>query len=138
MPLIASFIATAVIGAVVHAINFDFPLSEQLVAVSVIAAGALVGLGLGARQQIWLPFAAVAGLLHGYAFGETILGSDAIVIGAYLIGVVVICAVIAVGVMLIASKVVGPADAGALPLRIAGALVAALGVFLLVQLIMSS
>jgi len=104
------------------------------VALSVVLAGALVALGLGAKQSVWLPFAAIAGLLHGYAFGEEILGADGLVIVAYLIGVVVVCSVIAVVVMQLVSKVLKLSDPGSVPLRIAGALVAVLGIILLVQL----
>jgi urease accessory protein len=135
MPLIVTFISAASVGAVVHAVNFDFPLSEQLVALTVVVSGALIALGLGAKQFIWLPFAAIAGLLHGYAFGETILGADTSVIGAYVIGVIIVCSVIAVAVMQLASKVLNLSDPGSRPLRIGGALIASLGVVLLVQLI---
>jgi urease accessory protein len=133
--LIAVLIATAAIGILVHAANFDFPLSEQLVALSVLIAGLLMALGLGARQLIWLAVAGVAGLLHGYAFGETILGADGPVIGAYLIGAVIVCSVIALAVMQFASKVLALSDAGSRALRIAGALIGILGIVLLAQLI---
>ena len=133
--LIAAFTATAAVGAAVHAVNFDFPLSEQLVALSVVLAGALVAFGLGAKQGVWLSFAAIAGLLHGYAFGEEILGADEIVIIAYLIGVIVVCSVISVAVMQLAAKLLKLSDPGSVALRIAGALVAVLGIVLLVRLI---
>ena len=135
IPLIAVFIATAAIGTLVHAVNFDFPLSEQLVALSVLVAGLLIALGLGARQLIWLPVAGVAGLLHGYAFGEEILGADGAVIAAYIVGVVIVCSVIALGVMQIASKVLALSDARSRSLRVAGALISILGIVLLAQLI---
>jgi len=135
IPLIAAFIATAAIGTLVHAVNFDFPLSEQLVALSVLIAGFLIALGLGAKQLIWLPVAGVAGLLHGYAFGEEILGADGVVIAAYLIGVVIICSVVALGIMQFASKALALSDAGWRPLRVAGALIGILGIVLLAQLI---
>ena len=132
--LIGTVIATATIGAAVHAFNFDFPLSEQLVALSVVLVGVLVALGFGAKQPIWLPFGAIAGLLHGYAFGEEILGADGLVIVAYLIGVIIVCSAIAVLVMQLTSKVLKLSDPGSVPLRVAGALVAVLGIILLVQL----
>jgi urease accessory protein len=135
--LIAAFITAAAVGAWTHGVNFDFPLAEQLVAASVVVAGLLVALGLGARQIIWLPIGAIAGLLHGYAFGEEILGADGPVIAAYLIGVVIVCSVITVAVMQFASQALALSDARSLPLRIAGALVGILGVVLLVRLIMN-
>jgi urease accessory protein len=137
IPLIAAFIATAAIGTLVHAANFDFALSEQLVALSVLIAGLLIALGLGARQLIWLPFVGVAGLLHGYGFGEEILGADGSVIGAYLAGVVIVCSAIALVVMQVTSKVLALSDAGSRPLRVAGALIGILGIVLLAQLIMT-
>ena len=136
IPLILAFIATAAIGTYIRAVNFDFPFVEQLVALSVVVAGLLVALGLGAKQPIWLLFAAVAGLLHGYAFGETVLGADGPVIAAYMVGVAVVCSVIALGVMLLASKVLALSDARWGPLRLAGALVAILGIYLFAQLFM--
>ena len=132
--LIGAFVAAAAVGAAAHAFNFDFPLSEQLVALSVVLAGVLCALGLGAKQTIWLPFAAIAGLLHGYAFGEDALGADGPVIVAYLIGVVIICSVIAVVVMQLASKVAKLTSPSSVPLRIAGALVAVVGIVLFAQL----
>jgi urease accessory protein len=135
IPVIATFVGTAILGTLVHAANFEFALSEQLVALSVLIAGLLIALGLGARQLIWLPFVGVAGLLHGYAFGEEILGADGPVIAAYLIGVVVVCSVIALAVMQIASKVLALSDAGWWPLRIAGTVIAVVGIVLLAQLI---
>jgi urease accessory protein len=92
IPLILTFVATAAVATYARAINFDYPYVEQLVALTVVAAGVLVALGLGARRLIWLPFAAVAGLLHGYAFGEEVLGADGPVIAAYVIGGTVTCA----------------------------------------------
>jgi urease accessory protein len=133
--VILAFIATAAIGTYGRAVNFDYPYVEQLVALSVVVAGLVVALGLGAKQLIWLPFAAIAGLLHGYAFGETVLGADGPVIAAYMVGVAVICSAIALGVMLFASKALALSDARWRPLRLAGALVAILGIYLLAQLV---
>jgi urease accessory protein len=137
LSLIAAFLVTAAIGAWAHGVNFAFPLAEQLVAASVIVAGLLVALGLGAKRSIWLPIGAIAGLLHGYAFGEEILGADGPVIAAYLVGVIIVCSAVTVAVMQVASRVPALSDAGSTSLRLAGGLVAILGVVLLAQLIWS-
>jgi urease accessory protein len=134
LPLILAFVATAAIATYARAINFDYPYVEPLVALTVIAAGVLLALGLGARKLIWLPFAAVAGLLHGYAFGEEVLGADGPVIAAYIIGGTVACTAIALVVKLVAARVPG-LSAHWWPLRVAGALVAVLGAYLLAQLV---
>jgi urease accessory protein len=134
-PTILAFLVTAVIATYGRAINFDYPYVEQLVALTVIVAGMLLALGLGARKLVWLPFAAVAGLLHGYAFGEEVLGADGPPITAYIIGGTVACAAIAFAAKLIASRVPGLSDAKWWPLRLAGVLVALLGAYLLAQLV---
>ena len=135
---ILAFVATAVIGTYARAVNFDYPYVEQLVSLSVVVAGLLIAFGLGAKKLIWLPLAAVAGLLHGYAFGEEVLGADGPVIAAYMIGVTVVCLAIALAVMLVSSKVLALSDPGSRLLRIAGALVAVLGIVLLAQLTMAT
>src|SRR5262249_17358675 len=66
--VIAFFVAASLVGIVVHAANFDFAYSEQLVAISVILAGLLLLMGYGSKRSIWLPFAVITGLVHGYAF----------------------------------------------------------------------
>ena len=135
LPTILAFLATAAIATYGRAVNFDYPYVEQLVALTVVAAGVLFALGLGAKKLIWLPFAAVAGLLHGYAFGEEVLGADGPVIAAYITGATVACAAIALTAKVIAPRVPGLSDAGWWPLRLAGVLVAVLGAYLLAQLI---
>lgn len=133
--LILAFVATAAVATYGRAVNFDYPYVEQLVALTVIAAGVLLALGFGASKLIWLPFAAVAGLLHGYAFGEEVLGADGLPIAGYILGGTVACAVIAFAAKLIASWVPGLADPRWWPLRLAGVLVAVLGAYLLAQLV---
>ncbi len=132
-PLILGFLATAAIGTCARAANFDYPFVEQLVSLSVVLAGLLIALGLGAKKVLWLPLALIAGLLHGYAFGEEALGADRPVIAAYMLGVTVVCSALLVAVMLLASKILP--DAGSRTLRLAGALVGILGIVLLAQLL---
>src|SRR5215468_9418593 len=103
--VIASFVVASLVGIVIHAANFDFAYSEQLVAISVILAGLLLLMGYGSKRWIWLPFAVVAGLAHGYAFGETILGANRDVTVTYMAGVLGVVVAITVVVMLATSKV---------------------------------
>jgi urease accessory protein len=134
-PLILAFVATAAIGTYARAVNFDYPFVEQLVSLSVLVAGLLIALGLGAKKVLWLPLALIAGLLHGYAFGEEVLGADRPVIAAYMLGVTVVCSAILLAVMFLSSKFLP--DAGSRALRLAGAFVGVLGVVLLAQLLMN-
>jgi urease accessory protein len=83
---IAALIAGTLAGAALHLAGVGLPGGEAGVALSVILIGALVM----ARRQI--PLAAlmgglaVAGVLHGHAYAETIFGAEPAPLGAYLIG----------------------------------------------------
>ena len=130
--IIAGFIAASSIGVLAHVIELNVPLVEILVAASVIAAGAALAIGPTAARAGWLVLAVLAGLFHGYAFGETVVGAERNVIGAYLIGLAVIQAVIAGLAMLASRRFLVPTERSPMGLRAAGGALTALGLFLLV------
>jgi len=133
--VIASFVVSSLVGVLIHAANFDFPYSEHAVATSVMVAGVLLLIGYGGKRAAWLPLAIVAGLIHGYAFGETILGADWPVIAAYMLGILGTITAIPVAVMLLASKAVRLPNASSLLLRTAGGVVVCLGIYLLISVV---
>lgn len=99
--IIAAFVAASTAGVFAHVAKLNVPLIEPLVALSVIVAGAMLMVTRSGRTfggALWMAFAAVAGLLHGYAFGEAIIGSEKGALGGYLIGLAAIATVIALGV----------------------------------------
>jgi urease accessory protein len=81
---------------------------------------------------MWLGIAAVAGLLHGYAFGESIVGAERAVVGAYLLGLAIVMAAIALTVAWITRRVVGADGVASPSLRVAGAIVGCVGAVLFV------
>jgi urease accessory protein len=131
--IIAGFIAASSLGVLAHVIELNLPLVEVLVAASVIVAGAALAVGLTSARAGWLLLAVIAGLFHGYAFGETVVGAERTVIGAYLIGLAIIMAAIATVAMLVSRKFFVAAETGPMGLRAAGGVLAALGLFLLVM-----
>lgn len=81
-----AFVGATVAGTALHLGAANIPLSETLVALSVVVGGALVlsrkypgALALGVLF-------AVSGILHGYAYGEAIVGAEATPLLAYLVG----------------------------------------------------
>lgn len=102
--LIAAFVAMSTAGVLFHLAKLDVPMSESLVALTVILAGAALIWSRSMARPAWLALAAAAGLLHGYAFGESIIGAERTVLGAYLIGIAVVTAVIAAVVMWLAQR----------------------------------
>lgn len=129
--IIAAFIAASTIGVLTHVAELNVPMVELLVAASVVVAGTALATGFARARVGWIVLAAIAGLLHGYAFGEAAVGAERNVIGAYLIGLAIIQATIAGIAMLIARRFLLTDGQNAIPLRAAGAVVASVGLFLL-------
>jgi urease accessory protein len=128
--LIGAFLAASTIGVLIHLGAVSLPLAEVLVAATVIVAGGLVAYGQRAGSAVWLGLASVAGLFHGYAFGEAIVGAEQTVLGAYLVGLAVVSAAVAATVMTVARRVL-TGDATAMTRRTAGAAIAVVGIVML-------
>jgi urease accessory protein len=129
--IIGAFLAASTLGVLVHFGAWTLPLTEVLVASSVIAGGILVARGRDVDSAIWLALAAFAGIVHGYAFGESIVGADAGVLGAYLLGLAIISAAVATAIMVVTRNVAAPAMVGNARLRMAGAALGVVGMALL-------
>lgn len=88
------FVAASLAGVGLHMALLDLPLAELLVALSVMALGA----ALLARSPAGWPLIglfALGGVVHGYAFGESIVGAEPTPLVAYLAGLAAIQAAIA-------------------------------------------
>jgi urease accessory protein len=125
MPVV--FVAASILGVFVHMQEITIPGFEILIALSVIGIGLLLAgnwsrLGRGA----WAAILAVAGLLHGYAFGESIVGAEPTPLYAYLAGLAIIQSVIAVGVAALVAR--EKWSETALAPRLAGAVVLGIGI----------
>lgn len=131
--VIAAFVTMSMAGVLIHITRLDIPMVEPLVSFSVLLAGLALIWSRSVAGSVWLAIAAVAGLLHGYAFGESIVGAERAVVGAYLIGLALVMAAIALMVAWITRRIVG-ADGVASPrVRVAGAVVGCVGAVLLVS-----
>jgi urease accessory protein len=127
LALPALFIVVSAIGVALHVQGIALPATEVVVALSVLIAGAVLASGRAIGTAGWAVLFAVAGLFHGYAFGESIYGAEATPLAAYLIGLVVVQAAIATGVAFFASG----GGAGAIVPRLAGATIAGIGLAIL-------
>lgn len=129
--VVAGFIAASSVGVLAHLIELNLALVEPLVSVSVVVAGAALAIGSTSARASWLLLAIVAGLFHGYAFGEAVVGADRTVIGAYLFGLAIIQTTIAAIAMFAARRFLVSAEPSLMPLRATGGALAALGLVLL-------
>ncbi len=125
----ALFVAASAVGVALHVKGVDIPGAEVMVAASVILAGMLVARGTASSAALWSALFVAGGLVHGYAFGESIFGAETTPLAAYLLGLVVIQSALAIGIAVVTRRVttekIGP--------RLAGAAIAGVGVAVLVQ-----
>jgi urease accessory protein len=91
----------------------------------VLLAGALIARGRALPAPMWSVLFAVAGLFHGYAFGESIFGAETSPLGAYVLGLVVIQSAVAVAIALIARHL--GAGVSELAPRLVGAAIVGVG-----------
>ncbi len=87
---VASFLGASLLGIALHLGLIGVPGNESLVALSLLAIGvALWSGGRWSRNGVTVA-AAIAGVFHGYAYGESIVGAETGVLLAYLSGLVVV------------------------------------------------
>lgn len=131
MPL--AFVAFTVLGTVLHLEGLELPSAELVIALSVLVAGGLIISRKEFPWQVIAPLFAVAGLFHGYAYGEIIFGAEATPMLSYLAGFATIQYAIAVGVMEGARYLIGRPRSGhsATAIRIAGGVVSGIAVVFL-------
>jgi len=130
--LVIGFIAAMMAGVALHLHGASLPAAELLVAITVVALGAL----LVRHRQIptgpLVTLFALVGFVHGYALGESIYGAEPTPIFAYLTGLAVVQSAIALVVVKIARGFAG-ASATLSPLQLVGAGIAGVGLAVLVQ-----
>ncbi len=92
------FLGTAMLGTGLHLSNVSLPVPEIFVSLSVIALGVILVLGQRLGFAALAGLFAIAGLFHGYAYGEAIFGAEMTPLVSYLIGFTTIQAAISIAV----------------------------------------
>ncbi|NOU06030.1 MAG: urease accessory protein UreJ [Hyphomicrobiaceae bacterium] len=115
---------------------------EVIVAGSIIAAGLLLLFdtdwrGRGLRGGL-IGGLAFAGLAHGLAFGESVIGTETSVVGGYLVGLAIIQILLVIAVSRLGRALVRSRSSAAFGLRAIGVLIAIFGVLQLSSLLTSA
>jgi urease accessory protein len=124
------FVAAMAAGAALHVSGVGVPAAGILVALSTLLIGLLIACGRTMPATAWAALFAIAGLVHGYAFGEAIYGAQPAPLGAYLAGLVVVQSALVSGIALLVRRA-GARISGLAP-RLAGAAVCGIGFAVLV------
>jgi len=130
------FVGLSAAGVLLHVNGVTIPAVEIVVAGSVILVGALLAFRTRVVPLAWAALFALAGLFHGYAYGEAVAGSEATPIGAYLLGLVIIQAAIVTAIAFATEKT--RSAAATITPRLAGAAVAGIGLAVLAQQLLPS
>lgn len=125
-----AFVAASALGVALHLLEFNLPGVELIVAASVVLIGVLVASGRELPLAAWAALFGLAGIAHGYAYGESIIGAEPAPLWAYLLGLVIIQSALAVGVALITRRTAD--NVSAIAPRLAGAVVVGVGLTALI------
>lgn len=81
-----AFVGATVGGTLYHLAAADLPLTETVIALSVLLGGLALVLRRSIPVLLLAGLFAVAGVYHGYAYGEAIIGAESTPLLAYLAG----------------------------------------------------
>lgn len=97
----AAFVGATVAGTLYHLGAADLPLTETVIALSVLLGGLAILMKGTLSALLMALLVGSAGVFHGYAYGESIIGAEATPLLSYLIGFSVIqYLIIAAGIKL--------------------------------------
>lgn len=134
------FILTAMLGTGLHLLKVDLPFPEVLIACSVIVFGTILASKntrhLQAKLSIGLIgiIAAIAGIFHGYAYGESIIGAQASPLFAYLAGFSIIQLIVALSCLFLGKAMLAKlGDRPSVIMQFLGLTIGAIGMVFLVS-----
>lgn len=138
-----AFAAASLAGTGIQVLGVDLPGAEWMVASSIVPMGALLvarAKRFGGRSvesfsdsvSAVAVFASASGILHGYAYGESIVGAEMTALGSYLLGLALVQIAIGLAARSAVLVVLRPTgDVGRVSLRWAGYAVSAVGLAVL-------
>jgi urease accessory protein len=100
-----SFVLSAMLGTGLHLLGITLPVVELIVSASILLFGILLAIKNSPNLLVMIALSAVAGLFHGYAYGEAIFGAQTTALVAYLIGFTTIQLVISSAAFFVGQKV---------------------------------
>ena len=123
-----AFILATAIGTGIHLQTIDLPVVELIISASVL----LVGIFLAKKEQtnlvLLIIISAIAGIFHGYAYGESIVGAETTALSAYLLGFSAIQLVISGSAYYLGKQMINRATMpNTLALRFAGFTICGIG-----------
>jgi urease accessory protein len=98
------FLLAAMAGTGLHLLGITLPFVELMVSGSILLFGALIVIKDSPKTLVIMALAVLAGLFHGYAYGEAIFGAEMTPLISYLLGFTVMQMLISGSAFAIAKK----------------------------------
>ena len=122
-----AFVIASLVGTGIHLLSWELPTAEPMISLSVLAFGVLL-IARQLRLPIVMFLASAAGIFHGYAYGESIVGAEMTPLSAYLLGLALVQLATALAVQWLFRTVLLPTSpAGRVTLRFAGIVIGFVG-----------
>ena len=135
-----AFVIATGIGAGIHLASINLPIPEIIIAASVVVFGVLLAFRRTQKDLNYglkiTALAVLAGIFHGYAYGEGIFGAEPTPMIAYLIGFIIVQLAIALGTHFIGDRAIKSIPAKYLTM-LAGSAIASCGIVFLSSAIMN-
>ena len=124
-----TFVLATIVGTAIHLASIDLPLPELVISFSVLTEGIFLARKNKTNLGLLLSLGAIAGVFHGYAYGEAIVGAETTPLYAYLFGFSLIQLIIsAIAFYWGRLTLKSVQETSSLSLRFAGFLICGLGI----------
>lgn len=134
-----AFVLSAMAGAGLHLAQLNVPGVELFVSGSILLFGILLVRKDSPNTAVVMALAAIAGIFHGYAYGESIFGAEMTPLLAYLLGFTAIQLIVAIAAFWIGNNVLQRHSQQHTPvLRSAGLVICGVGLAFLSSQIMNA
>jgi len=131
-----AFVVATAIGTGIHLQGIDLPAVELVISASILVMGICLALKNQVNLSIITVLSAIAGIFHGYAYGESIIGAETMPLGAYLLGFCSIQLGISAIAFYLGRKVMNQPHRSTILLRFAGFTICGIGFTFLSNLVL--
>ncbi|MBE9076040.1 HupE/UreJ family protein [Romeria aff. gracilis LEGE 07310] len=132
-----AFVLLGLVGTGLHLAAVTLPMPEVFISASVLGSGLMLALRQRPPLTVLLGLAAIAGLFHGYAYGEAIIGAEMTPLIAYLAGFTLIQLAISLAAFWLGRSLLKQASQTGLTFRFAGFTIFGAGTAFLASTVLS-
>ncbi|MGB3295642.1 MAG: HupE/UreJ family protein [Phormidesmis sp.] len=132
-----AFVLSSLAGTGLHLASLDLPAPEFFVSASVLLFGVFLAMKQRPTTAVISGLAVIAGLFHGYAYGEAIIGAQMTPLVSYLAGFTLVQLGVSITAFKVAKAIVkGAKDPSWMPLRFAGFTIGGIGAAFLSSIVL--